>query len=108
YHTLLGPEGFRKGMDLYFQRHDGQAVTCDDFRKAMQDANNKDFTQFERWYSQVLELVEEEQLFEVEGIEEDCVLSLFRGFSAPVKVSPFYNDEETAFLMSYDTDAFSR
>ncbi|CDJ40226.1 hypothetical protein, conserved [Eimeria tenella] len=52
YHTLLGPEGFRKGMDLYFKRHDGQAVTCDDFRKAMADANNKDFTQFERWYSQ--------------------------------------------------------
>lgn len=51
--TLFGREGFRKGMDLYFKRHDGQAVTCDDFRAAMADANNKDLSQFERWYSQV-------------------------------------------------------
>lgn len=52
YATLLGKDGFRKGMDLYFQRHDGQAVTCDDFRAAMTDANNADLTQFERWYLQ--------------------------------------------------------
>jgi len=52
YQTLLGKEGFRKGMDLYFERHDGQAVTCDDFRLAMADANQVDLTQFERWYSQ--------------------------------------------------------
>jgi aminopeptidase N len=52
YQTLLGREGFRKGMDLYFQRHDGQAVTCDDFRAAMESANGRDLTQFERWYSQ--------------------------------------------------------
>lgn len=52
YDTLLGRDGFRKGMDLYFQRHDGQAVTCDDFRSAMADANHRDLTQFERWYSQ--------------------------------------------------------
>ncbi|WP_263141665.1 aminopeptidase N [Pseudomonas sp. RIT-PI-AD] len=51
-HTLLGAEGFRKGSDLYFQRHDGQAVTCDDFAKAMEDANGVDLTQFKRWYSQ--------------------------------------------------------
>ncbi len=51
-HTLLGAEGFRKGTDLYFQRHDGQAVTCDDFVKAMEDANGVDLTQFKRWYSQ--------------------------------------------------------
>ncbi|MEY5050948.1 MAG: hypothetical protein RLZZ619_878 [Pseudomonadota bacterium] len=50
--TLLGREGFRKGMDLYFKRHDGQAVTCDDFVAAMADANQKDLTQFKRWYSQ--------------------------------------------------------
>lgn len=50
--TLLGEEGFRKGSDLYFQRHDGQAVTCDDFIKAMEDANGVDLTQFKRWYSQ--------------------------------------------------------
>lgn len=50
--TLLGAEGFRKGSDLYFDRHDGQAVTCDDFIKAMEDANGAELTQFKRWYSQ--------------------------------------------------------
>jgi aminopeptidase N len=52
YHKLLGAEGFRKGMDLYFQRHDGQAVTCDDFLAAMADANGADLSQFSLWYSQ--------------------------------------------------------
>ena len=51
-HTLLGREGFRKGMDLYFERHDGQAVTCDDFVAAMEDANNVRLSQFRLWYSQ--------------------------------------------------------
>ena len=51
-HTLLGAEGFRKGSDLYFERHDGQAVTCDDFIKAMEDANGVELGQFKRWYSQ--------------------------------------------------------
>ncbi|WP_312703564.1 aminopeptidase N [Stutzerimonas nitrititolerans] len=50
--TLLGAEGFRKGSDLYFERHDGQAVTVDDFVKAMEDANGVDLAQFKRWYSQ--------------------------------------------------------
>ena len=52
YATILGKEGFRRGMDLYFERHDGQAVTCDDFRAAMADANGADLDQFARWYSQ--------------------------------------------------------
>ena len=52
YQTLLGVDGFRKGMNLYFERHDGSAVTCDDFRAAMADANDFDLTQFERWYLQ--------------------------------------------------------
>nr|WP_314900709.1 aminopeptidase N [uncultured Deefgea sp.] len=52
YATLLGIDGFRAGMDLYFKRHDGQAVTCDDFRAAMADANGVDLSQFERWYIQ--------------------------------------------------------
>ena len=50
--TLVGVEGFRRGMDLYFKRHDGQAVTCDDFVAAIADANGRDLTQFKRWYSQ--------------------------------------------------------
>ncbi|HEZ5107757.1 TPA: aminopeptidase N [Neisseria meningitidis] len=52
YHTLLGEEGFQKGMKLYFQRHDGQAVTCDDFRAAMADANGINLDRFALWYSQ--------------------------------------------------------
>ena len=51
-HTLLGEEKFQQGMALYFDRHDGQAVTCDDFVAAMSDASGIDLTQFKRWYSQ--------------------------------------------------------
>ena len=51
-HTLLGRQGFRAGMDLYFERHDGQAVTCDDFVAAMEDANKFDLTRFRKWYEQ--------------------------------------------------------
>jgi len=51
-HTLLGDELFRKGSDLYFDRHDGQAVTTDDFIAAMSDASGVDLNQFTRWYSQ--------------------------------------------------------
>ncbi|MGD8347672.1 MAG: aminopeptidase N [Gammaproteobacteria bacterium] len=51
-HCLLGKENFRKGMDLYFERHDGQAVTTDDFRLAMQDASGIDLERFQRWYEQ--------------------------------------------------------
>ena len=52
YHTLLGEDGFQAGMKLYFERHDGQAVTCDDFLAAMADANGRDLSGFSRWYSQ--------------------------------------------------------
>lgn len=51
-HTLLGAETFRKGSDLYFERHDGQAVTCDDFIAAMEVVSGLDLEQFKRWYSQ--------------------------------------------------------
>lgn len=51
-HTLLGPERFRKGSDLYFERYDGQAVTTDDFVSAMEDANSIELGQFRLWYSQ--------------------------------------------------------
>lgn len=50
--SLVGSEGFRKGTDLYFERHDGQAVTTDDFVKAIEDATNVDLSLFKRWYSQ--------------------------------------------------------
>ncbi|MGY0616125.1 aminopeptidase N [Vibrio sp. FJH11] len=52
YHTLLGEEGFQKGMKLYFERHDGTAATCEDFVSAMEDATGVDLTQFRLWYSQ--------------------------------------------------------
>ena len=51
-HTLIGVDNFRKGMDLYFERHDGQAVTTGDFVQAMADASSVDLTQFKRWYEQ--------------------------------------------------------
>lgn len=51
-HTLLGEEGFQKGMTLYFERFDGQAVTCEDFVASMEDANAADFSCFRHWYSQ--------------------------------------------------------
>lgn len=51
-HTMLGEEGFQKGMQEYVARHDGQAVTCDDFVDAMADANGKDFSLFKHWYEQ--------------------------------------------------------
>eukprot|EP00921_Rhytidocystis_pertsovi_P020884 GHVQ01033272.1.p1 GENE.GHVQ01033272.1~~GHVQ01033272.1.p1 ORF type:complete len:666 (+),score=104.75 GHVQ01033272.1:1359-3356(+) len=170
YDTLLGSEGFRKGMDLYFKRHDGQAVTCDDFRAAMADANKVDLTQFENWYlqngtptvevvtakregdkftltlrqsipqvpdskylplhipvriglvgktakkdllkpsvSKILEFRAMEQTFEFPGIPEDVVVSIFRDYSAPVKVVyPAQTDEDLSFLMAYDSDDFNR
>jgi len=52
YHTLLGEEGFQRGMKLYFERHDGNAVTCDDFLAAMADANDTDLRKFSLWYGQ--------------------------------------------------------
>ncbi|HFZ8995268.1 TPA: aminopeptidase N [Citrobacter freundii] len=51
-HTLLGEANFQKGMQLYFERHDGSAATCDDFVQAMEDASNIDLSHFRRWYSQ--------------------------------------------------------
>ncbi|HEY8608942.1 MAG TPA: aminopeptidase N [Noviherbaspirillum sp.] len=179
YQTLLGRDGFRKGMDTYFARHDGQAVTCDDFRLAMADANSRDLTQFELWYSQagtprvkvetaydadeqvfditlsqscaptpgqaekqpfhipvavglldgdgrdmplflegsgsaeafttiVLELTEASQTFRFKHVKERPVPSVLRNFSAPVHLDIDYSDQELAFLMANDSDAFNR
>lgn len=169
-HTLLGAEKFRKGIDLYFKRHDGQAVTCDDFVAAMTDASGVDLGQFKLWYSQsgtpqlsvneswdaaagkylvtiaqscaatpsqeeegkksfhipiafglldsrgqdiavkrnMLELTEKEETYSFEGLSEKPVLSLLRGFSAPVKVQAWQEREQLAFLMAHDSDPFNR
>ncbi len=169
-HTLLGTEKFRKGMDLYFKRHDGQAVTCDDFAAAMADASGIDLDQFKRWYSQSgtplldveeewdesskeyrlrisqtcpstpgqkeedkkpfhlplavalldskgkdmahvsspLELRKTEEQFTFPNLPERPVLSLLRGFSAPVKIAAWQKREQLAFLMANDSDPFNR
>lgn len=171
-HTLLGEEQFRAGSDLYFERHDGQAVTTDDFVQAMEDASGRDLSQFRLWYSQagtpelkvsdeydeqaqryslhiaqscpatpgqdekapmhipvalglldtngnelvlangattdVLDVTETEQTFVFEGIATRPVPSLLRGFSAPVKLHYPYTRDELVFLMSHDSDGFSR
>ena len=74
--TLVGREGFRKGMDLYFERHDGQAVTCDDFRAAMADANGRDLKLFERWYSQAgTPVVKAETRYDAEAKTYELTLS---------------------------------
>ncbi len=160
-HTLMGAENFRKGIDLYFERHDGQAVTCDDFVAAMADASGVHLDQFRLWYSQsgtpvitveeewdkekyeytlilsqkssgmpfhipvaiglidgnghdmkikqnLLELRNERQEFSFSGITAKPVVSLFRGFSAPVKVKSWQSPEQLAFLMAHDSDSFNR
>ena len=169
-HTLLGPEKFRKGIDLYFERHDGQAVTCDDFVSAMATASGFDLEQFKRWYSQsgtpeltvseewdesckqysvtisqtclstpsqdhkdkkafhipisvglldacgkdlasknqMLELQSPEETFTFTDLDEKPVISLLRGFSAPVKVNSWQDREQLAFLMAHDSDPFNR
>ncbi len=166
YETLLGREGFKKGMDLYFNAFDGQAVTTEDFLWAMSKANDFDLTQFQRWYSQSgtpklevktlfdesharfdivltqdqkeqeplffplrlkllgqeVKLLDDRHLlrediyiikeketklsFEVKGSEP--VLSINRGFSAPIKVVYEQNAEALAYMMAYDDDAFNR
>jgi aminopeptidase N len=166
-HTLLGEQGFRKGTDLYFERHDGQAVTIDDFVAALQDANHVDWEQFKRWYSQagtpevlvkteykdgtynihctqtcpptpadqqekkpfhipikfaffdaqgalipvgseVLELRQDQQSFSFSGFTQKPVLSLLRGFSAPIRLKEERSDEELLFLLRYESDGFAK
>jgi len=70
-HRLLGEEKFQAGMRLYFQRHDGQAVTCDDFVQAMQDASGIDLSQFRRWYD-----VAGTPVLDVQGSFEDQTFTL--------------------------------
>ncbi|MFT5577177.1 MAG: aminopeptidase N, partial [Bermanella sp.] len=179
--TLLGPEQFRAGSDLYFERHDGQAVGCEDFVKAMEDVSGIDLTQFRHWYSQagtpqvtvsgdydaeqetytlrvaqscpdtpgqsdkqafhipmamgllgeagslrltlqdeqvdtesadntgrVLSITEREQHFVFTNINEKPVPSLFRGFSAPIKLRMDYSRDDLLFLMQNDSDGFNR
>jgi len=178
YHTLLGERGFQKGIKLYFERHDGEAVSCDDFLAAMADANGVDLGRFGRWYSQsgtpqvhvtdqydaasqkytltlkqhtpatheqkdkqslvlpfalglltaegrelplqleteaeavtgtrLLVMEETQQEFTFINIPEAPVPSLFRDYSAPVKIFFDYSSQQLATLIAYDSDAYVR
>jgi len=174
--VLLGPGGFRKGLDLYFTRHDGEAATVDQFVQCFADANNTDLAQFMRWYAQagtpeltatgsydagaqsyrldvkqslpptpgqpakepmviplalglvgrdgrdmslsleggrpvvrgVVTLTQLAQSFDFPGVPEQPVLSLNRGFSAPVKLISNVSAEDLKFLAAHDSDPFNR
>ena len=177
-HNIIGVDNFRRGMDLYFERHDGQAVTCEDFVAAMETASGVDLQQFRLWYSQagtptvlasgvydaanmtysltlkqsclptaeqpekqpyhmpiitgllggnggdlnvqppegsvkypsgiMLNFREAEQTFVFECVSERPVVSLLRGFSAPVILETSFSREDESFLFASDNDAFSR
>lgn len=169
FHTLLGPDTYRKATDLYFDRYDGMAVTCDDWAKCMEDASGQDLTQFKLWYSQagtpevnaayeydeadksftltlkqripdtpgqtnkkpmhipvalgligpngddliettVLDFKEAEQSFVIKDVPSKPVPSILRNFSAPVKLTVNYEDQDKdlPFLMVHDSDGFNR
>jgi len=164
-HTMLGAEAFRAGSDLYFARHDGAAVTCEDFVEAMEEASGRDLSHFRLWYSQAgtpkvrARLAQEGETARVtlsqvvpqtpgqkvkqpmpipvrlalfgaetgakheerlvmldaatselviEGISEAAILSVNRGFSAPVIVESDRGSAELAFLSAHDDDPFAR
>ena len=178
YHTLLGESGFQKGMKLYFERHDGQAVSCDDFLAAMADANDADLKHFGQWYSQsgtpeahisdhfdadsgnysltlrqhtpptagqpekhplvlpfalgllsadgkelsiqmdgeanrlpgtrILIADKEEQTYTFVNLDEKPIPSLFRDFSAPIKIFYDYSAQQLSALIKHDSDTFAR
>ncbi|HEY1145480.1 MAG TPA: aminopeptidase N [Allosphingosinicella sp.] len=166
-HTILGPEGFRAGSDLYFETNDGTAASCEDFVRAMEEANNADLGRFRLWYSQagtprvraslahkagegrahlVLEqevpptpgqpdkqpmpiplrvalfgeltgekyadrlvlLEDARQEVTFDGVGERPILSINRGFSAPVIVESGRTNADLAFLSAHDDDSFAR
>ena len=163
--TMAGPEAFRAGTDLYFDRHDGEAATCEDFVKAMEDGAGLDLRKFRLWYSQagtpkvsvklehvgdtarltlsqqvpptpgqpakhpmpiplklalfdrasgthggeqLVVLGEAERTIEFEGYAQAPVLSINRGFSAPVSIERHVPREDLVFLAARDDDAFAR
>ncbi len=174
--TVLGRDNFRKGMDLYFVRHDGQAVTIEDFLKAFEDASGEDLSQFSLWYHQagtphlnvtydhdrqkgeftisieqmlapgvgeggkrlmhipvafallghnghemepeavsggdvkdgVLHVRKRKHNFRFKGVKERPVVSLLRGFSAPVNVTAVQPRDDLFFLARHDSDLFCR
>ena len=163
--VLAGPERFRAGTDLYFDRHDGEAATCEDFVCAIEDGAGLDLKQFRRWYEQagtprvsatlthagdtatlvlrqtvpatpgqpdkqpmviplrtalfdremgqhggeqLLVLTEAEQTFTFPGFAQPPVLSINRGFSAPVAIETAISGDDLVFLAAHDDDPFAR
>ncbi|MBA3576618.1 MAG: aminopeptidase N [Sphingomonas sp.] len=165
-HILLGAEKFRAGTDLYFDRHDGEAATCDDFVKSLEDASGVDLTHFKLWYSQagtprvtarleqdgssallrltqtvpptpgqpvkspmpiplltsligetsgeelaperLILLDKAEKTIAFDGLGQPALLSINRGFSAPVLMEVERRDGELEKLAATDTDPFAR
>lgn len=168
-HLLLGEVNFRQGMDLYFKKFDGMAVTIENFVSVMEEVSDMDLTQFKRWYSQsgtphvkfsrsynsahktltltfeqttapdrnqqekqplhipvrfglldangnditpkdhsLLHLKSERQTFVFNNMEPNCYPSVFRQFSAPIKLVTDFSDSDLAFLMAHDLDEFNR
>ena len=162
---LVGDQGYRAALNLYFDRHDGQACTIEDWIAVFQDATGRDLTQFKRWYTDagtprltlseewadgrltlnfrqetaptpgqpdkparvipiaigligpngdevlpttVLEMSEPAQSFSFDGLGARPVVSLLRGFSAPVTVSRDLCATEQALLLAHDTDPYAR
>ncbi|QUT04866.1 aminopeptidase N [Sphingobium phenoxybenzoativorans] len=164
---MLGEKRFRQGTDLYFDRHDGQAATCEDFVRAMEDGGDIDLRQFRLWYEQagtprvkallahnhasgearlilrqtipatpgqpvkqpmaipirialfdrasgkhggdtLLTLTQAEQEFAFTGFDTPPILSINRGFSAPIIVETERSQDELAFLSAHDDDPFAR
>ncbi len=163
--TMAGEAAFRKGSDLYFDRHDGEAATCEDFVTAMEDGAGLDLAQFRRWYSQagtpkvsirlehsgqtatlhlkqevpatpgqpdkspmpiplkialfdrdsakhygeqLITLDQAEAIFSFEGFAKPPVVSVNRGFSAPILVERQMANEDLVFLAARDDDPFAR
>jgi aminopeptidase N len=163
--TMAGPELFRKGSDIYFDRHDGEAATCEDFVAAMEEGTGLDLTKFRLWYSQagtpridvqlthegetatlhlkqtvpatpgqpdkqampiplrialfdksagkhsgehLVVLDKDEASFTFAGFTEKPILSINRGFSAPVTIHRPISREELVFLAAHDDDPFAR
>jgi len=162
--SMVGAARFRAGTDLYFDRHDGEAATCEDFIKAIEDGAGVDLTRFRRWYSQagtprvavsqavngdtltltlkqivpvtpgqpdklpmpiplrvavhsrggalgaeqLVVLTEAEQSFDLPLAGADPVVSINRGFTAPVVIDRALAREDLVFLAAHDDDAFAR
>ena len=158
--TILGDDAFRRGTDLYFQRHDGEAATCDDFVAALEDSSGVDLTHFKLWYSQagtprvearldgstlylsqsipptpgqdskqpmvipmatrligrsgelgeekLIVLDQAEQAVSFEHPPEGAMLSINRGFSAPVHMQVERSPGELEALATSDDDPFAR